>query len=61
MNIRAINLPHAGVDYHTYAVSPDGQRFLYFQFVVPPVATAQSAGIDHPKRSDDRDELGVGA
>ncbi|HJU43686.1 MAG TPA: protein kinase, partial [Vicinamibacterales bacterium] len=27
LNIRAINLPHGAGDYHTYAVSADGQRF----------------------------------
>ena len=48
VNMRAINFAHAGGDYHTYAVSPDGQRFLYFQFVVPVVAAAQAAGPDHP-------------
>ena len=29
----ALNLPHGGGDYHTYSVSPDGKRFLVFQFV----------------------------
>ena len=48
LNMRAINFPHAGVDYHTYAVSPDGQLFLYYQFVVPAAATAQASGLDHP-------------
>jgi hypothetical protein len=46
--MRALNYPHAGVDYHTYAVSPDGLRFLYYQFVVPVVAAAQSSGLDYP-------------
>jgi hypothetical protein len=49
--IRANNLPHSGGDYHTYAVSPDGERLLYFQFVVATpagtAATAQSSP-DHP-------------
>lgn len=50
LNMRAIGFPHTGGDYHTYAVSPDGQRFLYFQFVVPSAAaaTAQTATPDHP-------------
>jgi len=48
VNLRALNFLHAGVDYHTYSVSPDGQRFLFFQFVVPVVAAAQSSGIDYP-------------
>jgi Tol biopolymer transport system component len=49
LNMRAINLPHTGGDYHTFAVSPDGQRFLYFQFVVPTAtaATTQTATPDH--------------
>ena len=48
LNMRAINFPHAGVDYHTYTASPDGQRFLYYQFVVPVAPAAQSSGLDHP-------------
>jgi Tol biopolymer transport system component len=48
VNMRAINFPHSGVDYHTYAVSPDGQQFLYYQFVVPAAVTAQASGLDHP-------------
>jgi hypothetical protein len=31
----ALNVPHSGGDYHPYAVSRDGQRFLVLQFVVP--------------------------
>jgi Tol biopolymer transport system component len=31
----ALNVPHSGGDYHPYAVSRDGQRFLMLQFVVP--------------------------
>ena len=46
--MRALNLPHAGIDYHTYAIAPDGQRFLYYQFVVAAAAAAQSSGLDHP-------------
>ena len=48
LNMRAINFPHGGVDYHTYAIAPDGQRFLYYQFVVPAGAVAPSSGLDHP-------------
>lgn len=48
LNMRALNFSHAGIDYHTYAISPDGQRFLYYQFVVPAAATAQASGVDHP-------------
>jgi hypothetical protein len=31
----AWNLAHSGGEYHTYAVSADGQHFLYFQRVLP--------------------------
>jgi Tol biopolymer transport system component len=51
VNLRAINFPHGGGHYHTYAVAPDGQRFLYFQFAVPPTALAggaQTVTPDHP-------------
>ena len=37
--LRAFGYPHAGIDYHAYAVSPDGQRFLYYQFVPPTLMT----------------------
>jgi Tol biopolymer transport system component len=47
LSVRALNFPHTGGDYHTYAVSPDGQRFLYFQFVVPTPTTAQTSTPDH--------------
>ena len=48
LNLRAINLPHSGLDYHTYAVAPDGQRFLYYQFVAPTAGNAaQSGSPDH--------------
>jgi Tol biopolymer transport system component len=48
VNARAINFPHGGVDYHTYAISPDAERLLYFQFVVPAAAAVPTAGVDHP-------------
>jgi Tol biopolymer transport system component len=47
LNVRAINFPHSGGDYHTYAVSPDAQRILYYQFVVPTSTTVQVATPDH--------------
>jgi Tol biopolymer transport system component len=48
LNVRAINLPHSSGDYHTYAVSPDGNRFLYFQFVLPTATnTLVSGSPDH--------------
>jgi Tol biopolymer transport system component len=37
-----LNLPHSGGSYHTYAVAPDGERFLVAQFVPPALATAGS-------------------
>jgi eukaryotic-like serine/threonine-protein kinase len=33
LRVAALNLPHSSGDYHTYSVSPDGKRFLVFQFV----------------------------
>jgi hypothetical protein len=42
----ALNVPHSGGDYHAYAVSPDGQRFLVLQFVVPTTAVAGQIGPD---------------
>ncbi len=38
LNLWAVNLPHGGVDDHTYAISPDGQRFLSYQFIVSTLA-----------------------
>jgi eukaryotic-like serine/threonine-protein kinase len=32
--LRALGFPHPGGDYHTYAVAPDGQSFLYLQLMV---------------------------
>jgi Tol biopolymer transport system component len=45
-----LNFPHSGGGYHTYAVSPDGERFLVFQLVPPaaPTATASAVTPDHP-------------
>jgi dipeptidyl aminopeptidase/acylaminoacyl peptidase len=37
-----LNLPHSGGTYHTYAVAPDGERFLVAQFVPPASAAAGS-------------------
>ena len=47
LNLRVINLPHSHGDYHSWSVSADGQRFMYFQFVVPNAATAQAVVPDH--------------
>jgi dipeptidyl aminopeptidase/acylaminoacyl peptidase len=38
----AVNVAHSGGHYHPYAVTPDGQRFLIPQFVVP---SASGAGL----------------
>lgn len=44
----ALNVPHSGGDYHTYAVSPDGQRFLILQFVLPASTVGGPIGPDTP-------------
>jgi dipeptidyl aminopeptidase/acylaminoacyl peptidase len=48
VNTVAINVPHTGGDYSTYAVSPDGQRFLIPQFVASTTAAASQFGPDTP-------------
>jgi Tol biopolymer transport system component len=48
LNLMALNFLHGGGDYHTYAISPDGQRFLYFQFVPPAAGATAQNGPDHP-------------
>ena len=50
LRINALNYPHDGGDYHTYAVSPDGQRFLIFQYLLtgsttPPSDADPAAGV----------------
>ncbi|MGQ0733309.1 MAG: protein kinase domain-containing protein [Acidobacteriota bacterium] len=49
LSLIALNIPHSSGDYHTFAVSPDGQRFLSFQLVAPAAAAAGAAraGPDH--------------
>ena len=42
MGFTIIDLPHNGLSYWPYAVSPDGQRFLVTQFVPPATAAAAS-------------------
>ena len=44
--LRALGFPHPGGDYHTYAVSPDGQRFLYFQLMPATTTTTAAVGPD---------------
>ena len=46
MIVATLNVPHSGGDYHPYAVSPDGQRFLILQFVVPTTAATGQIGPD---------------
>jgi Tol biopolymer transport system component len=42
-----LNLPHSGGDYHSYSVSPDGERFLIVQYVAQlPTSTTTLAGAD---------------
>ena len=42
IRLLALRYPHPGSDYHTYGVSPDGQRFLTYQRVLTAAsATAQ--------------------
>jgi dipeptidyl aminopeptidase/acylaminoacyl peptidase len=43
-----LNLAHSGGDYHAYSVSPDGQRFLYLQYVNAPTASVGQFGPDPP-------------
>ena len=47
LNVGVLNFPHA-VDYSAYAISPDGQRVLYYQFVTAAAGATQSSGVDHP-------------
>jgi tricorn protease-like protein len=44
--LRALNFPHDGLDYHTYDVSQDGERFLYLQLM--PGTQASQVGPDPP-------------
>jgi Tol biopolymer transport system component len=45
----AVNVPHNGGDYHPYAVSPDGQRFLTVQFVLSTPTASDPIGPDAPR------------
>ena len=42
----AVNLPHTGGDYSTYAVSHDGERLLVLQYVQPGAAASGQIGPD---------------
>ena len=46
MSFGIIDLPHNGLSYWPYAVSPDGQRFLITQFVPPATAATSQIGPD---------------
>jgi Tol biopolymer transport system component len=46
LRINALNYPHSGGDYHTYAVSPDGQRFLIFQYFLTGGTATTSSDAD---------------
>ena len=46
--LRAFSFAHAGIDYTIYAVSQDGQRFLYFQLMPATTAAGATAGPDPP-------------
>ena len=47
----ALNYPHSGGDYQTYAVSADGKRFLSAQFVVSASGPAADAATPDPPQS----------
>ena len=44
----AIRLSHPGGDYHTYDVSPDGQRFLVMQRILTTDAATGQSGPELP-------------
>jgi Tol biopolymer transport system component len=46
VTLQVLGFPHPGGDYHTYAVSPDAQRFLYFQLMPATTTTVGSIGPD---------------
>jgi Tol biopolymer transport system component len=46
VRINGLIFPHAGGDYHTFGVSPDGQRFLIFQRVLTDDANPSSSDVD---------------
>jgi Tol biopolymer transport system component len=48
LGLGALNFPHPGGDYSTYSVSPDGQRFLYFQLMPGGATTTGTVGPDPP-------------
>jgi dipeptidyl aminopeptidase/acylaminoacyl peptidase len=50
VNFPVLGFPHAGRDYHAYAVSPDGEQILYYQLMQGTATTAPAAasGPDAP-------------
>ena len=46
VTLRALGFAHPGGDYHTYAVAPDGQSFLYLQLMPLGSTAAGAAGPD---------------
>ena len=42
----ALNVPHSSGDYNPYAISPDGQRYLVPQFVLPTTTVTGQIGPD---------------
>jgi Tol biopolymer transport system component len=47
LQFRVLGFPHSGADYHSYAVSPDGLAFLYFQLMTTTsAATTSTTTID---------------
>ena len=47
MTLQVLGFPHPGGDYSTYAITPDAQKFLYFQ-LMPAVASSAAAGAIGP-------------
>jgi dipeptidyl aminopeptidase/acylaminoacyl peptidase len=43
-----MNILHSGGDYHSYTVSPDGQRFLIVQYAAPVAPVVATQGVDPP-------------
>jgi Tol biopolymer transport system component len=48
INFPTLNHPHSGGDFHTYAVSADGSRFLYPQYAPSAAAVDTGIGPDLP-------------
>ncbi len=57
--LQVLGFPHEGGDYHTYAMSPDAQRFLYFQLVQTGPTATGAIGPDSAEWPDGGQELGA--